>query len=189
MAGFYRSVLGEDERRHAEAAEATAMLEQQGGKMDEANRLDTERPSDRQLAEDMRKKGVAVTLNDEGQITDKRQLLSAGLNLTPSGNSNTNGGAARSAEHLRTRPTSQSTNAFRAKEDAGRAARERQTRQMEAQLEASAKRKAEEDEEERQRVERQAKSQKTEEDKMSARERFLARKKEREMAKATGKGG
>ncbi len=66
------------------------------------------------------------------------------------------------------------------------AMRERQSRMMEAQLEQATKRALEQDEEERVKSERASKSQKTEGDIMSAKERYLARKQEAEEAKKRG---
>ena len=68
------------------------------------------------------------------------------------------------------------------------AMRERQSRMMEAQLEQATKRALEEEEEERQKIERASKSRKTEGDIMSAKERYLARKREAEEAKKRGEG-
>lgn len=66
------------------------------------------------------------------------------------------------------------------------AMRERQSRMMEAQLEQASKRAFEEEEEERLKVERAAKSRKTEGEIVSAKERYLARKREAEEAKKRG---
>jgi hypothetical protein len=57
---------------------------------------------------------------------------------------------------------------------------------MEAQLEQATKRALEEGEGERQKIERASKSRKTEGDIMSAKERYLARKREAEEAKRKG---
>ena len=57
---------------------------------------------------------------------------------------------------------------------------------MEAQLEQATKRALEEEEAERQKVERASKSRKTDGDILSAKERYLARKKEAEEAKKRG---
>ncbi|KAF2150590.1 hypothetical protein K461DRAFT_280590 [Myriangium duriaei CBS 260.36] len=177
MAGFYRGVLGDGEKRHAEEVKAAEMLARTGVGKDEEGEKEK---SEKDLVEEMRAKGVVVGVNEEGQITDKRQLLSAGLNVAPNPSYKTSGKSS-GAEHLRARLGAQS-NPYRAAQTSGRDARERQTRQMEAQLEAAAKRKADEEDEERAKLERASKSRKTDEEKMGARERFLARKKEREEA-------
>ena len=57
---------------------------------------------------------------------------------------------------------------------------------MEAQLEQATKRAVEQEEEERLKVERAAKSRKTEGEISSAKERYLARKREQEEAKKRG---
>lgn len=169
MQGFYRGMMDRREQQHQEAMEATAKLEQEGGIQGSDERKEK---SDAEMAAEMRAKGVKVHLNEEGQITDKRELLTAGLNVAPSGKSEDKHGS----DHLRTsaRPAQ---SAFQNKNDAGRQAqRERQSRMMEEQLAAQAKRAREEEEEERQRVEKAAKSSKTDKDVSDAKARYLARK-------------
>jgi len=128
----------------------------------------------------LNEKGGKVMINEEGQVVDKRQLLTAGLNVALKRKADGTMASAATAQ----RPIQQQ--AYRGKTDAQKAMRERQTRMMEEQLEAAAKKAAEEEEEERRKVERAAKSRKTETDVSSARERYLQRKKETEAAKARG---
>ena len=66
----------QQERQHQEAMEATAKLEQDGGLQIADERKDK---TDVEMAAELRAKGVNVHLNEEGQITDKRELLTAGL--------------------------------------------------------------------------------------------------------------
>ncbi|GAB7354506.1 hypothetical protein MBLNU459_g4974t1 [Dothideomycetes sp. NU459] len=177
MQGFYRSVMDESEKRHREAMEAAERLEKSGGvePVTEGDRTKT----DIDLAAEMRAKGVNVHINDEGQVTDKRQLLSAGLNIGPSGNSSDK----HAADHLKTSARAAQQPTFHGRGNDKQAMRERQTRMLEQQLEASAKRKAEEEAEEQESLARAAKSRKTETDISSAKERYLARKREAEAAK------
>lgn len=172
MQGFYRSMMDQTEQQHQEAMEAAALAEKQGVKADDGQQ---KKKTDAELAAEFKAKGVNVHVNEEGQITDKRELLSAGLNVAPSGRSDQRG-----SEHLKasSRPAQ---SAFPAR-NAGnqQAQRERQTRMMEEQLEAQAKRAREEEEEERARLERAAKSTKTEKDVSDAKARYLARKAARE---------
>lgn len=174
MQGFYKSMMDQSERQHQEAMEAAAQMEKEGT----TKRVDgdgAKQKSEAELAAELKAKGVNVHLNEEGQITDKRELLSAGLNVGTSGKGKSSG-----ADHLKTsaRPAQ---SAF-PRRDAGsqQAQRERQTRMLEEQLEATKKRKLEEEEEERKKQEQEAKSRKTETDVSDAKARYLARKAARE---------
>lgn len=176
MQSFYRGVIDDNEKRHREAVEAAQKMEQ--GDKTAVDQDEEKKKSDADLAAEMRAKGVNVQINEEGQITDKRQLLSAGLNVAPAGKGSDKG----AADHLKTqaRPAQ---NAFQGKKNDQRAMRERQTKMLEEQLAESAKRVAEEEAEELQKREQAAKSRKTEGDISSAKERYLARKREAEAAK------
>ncbi|KAJ9622692.1 hypothetical protein H2203_006342 [Taxawa tesnikishii (nom. ined.)] len=153
MQGFYRTVMAEEERRHQEAMDAAKKLE-----TGELKRVEEEEAkTDAQLAAELRAKGVNVHINEEGQVTDKRQLLTAGLNVAASGKS----GDKHAADHLKTsaRPAQ---SAYQGKRNDQRAMRERQTRMLEQQLEESAKRAADQEAEDRRKMEHAAKSRKTE---------------------------
>ncbi|KAF2481246.1 coiled-coil domain-containing protein 55-domain containing protein, partial [Neohortaea acidophila] len=170
MQGFYRGMMDQREQAYQEALEAAAKVEQQDAA--KATEERGRKKTDVELAAEMRAKGVDVHVNEEGQVVDKRELLSAGLNVAPSGKS-TDG---RGADHLKTsaRP---GPSAFANRNHASRdAQRERQTRMMEEQLAAQAKRAREEEEEERKKIENAAKTTKTEKDVSDARARYLARK-------------
>ena len=178
MQGFYRGMMDRQERQHQEAMETAAKMEQEDALKPAG---DPKEKSDADLVADLKAKGVSVHLNEEGQVTDKRDLLSAGLNVAPSGRVND---GAQGADHLRAsaRPAQSS---FQGRNDAGRQGqRERQSRMMEEQLAAQAKRAREEEEEERERLEKLAKSAKTTTDISDAKARYLARK----AAKERGEG-
>ncbi|PSK53168.1 L-type lectin-like domain-containing protein [Elsinoe australis] len=173
---FYKGVLGEQEKVFEEKRVAAEKAIREGVK-----EVETEKGEEKDEVEEARRRGVEVVVNEEGQVTDKRQLLSAGLNVGGGGK----GGKA-GAEHLKTKERPKE-NAFKGFNKGGQKdSRERQTRMMEEQLAASAKRKADEEAEERRKMEHAAKSKKTEGDVMSAKERYLARKKEREEAAKNG---
>lgn len=178
MQGFYRGMMEEQERQHQEALEAAARMDLDAlNSMTEVGRREK---SDAEFAAELKAKGVNVHVNEEGQITDKRELLSAGLNVAPSGKSKD----GRGSDHLKTSARS-SESAFPTRNDAGKQAqRERQSRMMEEQLAAQTKRAREEEEEERQKVEKAAKSAKTDKDVSDAKARYLARK----AAKDRGEG-
>ena len=179
MQNFYRNMMDQTDQQHQAEVEAAMKLEREGGvkNMDEEKRR-----TDAEVAAEMRAKGVNVHINEEGQITDKRELLTAGLNVAPSARASkdSRGGA----DHLRSDARS-AQSAFTHR-DAGskQAQRERQTRMIEEQLEATAKRKREEEDEERAKEEREAKSKKTQSDVSDAKARYLARK----AAKERGQG-
>ena len=171
---FYKHVMEEREKVYQEAAEATKQAVKEGVPvLEEENEK-----SERQLVEEAIAKGHDVILNDEGEITDRRQLLSAGLNIVAKPKQDAKSTAPFKVAPQRT--TYQGQNAGQ------RAMRERQTKMLEAQLEQAAKRAADEEMEEQRKLEHAAKSRKTEGEIKSARERYLQRKKEAEAAKAAG---
>jgi hypothetical protein len=178
MQGFYRSMIDLQEQQHRATIEAAEQAEKAGVQ----SRDPEEHPkTEAELAAEMHARGVTVHVNDDGQIVDKRELLSAGLNLAPAGHS---GDPAAAADHLKASHR-RAESAFPARHrDAQQATRERQSRMMEEQLAERAKRQREEDAEERKLREQSAKSAKTEADISDARARFLARKAARERGDA-----
>ena len=130
----------------------------------------------------IREAGGDVMLDEEGQVADKRQLLSAGLNLAPSKKS----GLPKPGEGEKKGTTGAQTPMARDRDSSRRAMKERQSRMIEAQLEQTAKRAAEEEDEERKKMERTAKSRKTEGEMNDAKARYLQRKREKEAVAAKG---
>jgi coiled-coil domain-containing protein 55 len=132
-------------------------------------------------AKEINDKGGSIAINEDGQVVDKRELLKGGLNL---GAKKRPEARKESQNFERRNDGARSNGSFGA---GGKTAmRARQSRMLEAQLEQSLKRSLEEEEEERQKVELAAKSQKTEADISSARERYLARKRAAEAKKGGG---
>lgn len=179
MQGFHKQMLADQERRHQEAMEAAARALKEGIKLpvEEAEKEKT----DAEIVEELRKQGKNVILNEEGQVADKSQLLSAGLNIIakpkPASSTSTSTAAADQPQSAWTKPKS------------GRnAQRERQTQMVVEQIEAANKRKADEEAEEQAKLEHARKSQKTEKDISSAKERYLQRKKEKEAAAKAAAG-
>src|SRR5882757_8951036 len=87
MAHFYRKLLEDSEQQHEEAVAATETKRVIGPQPPAQNLTITKPPeltpkSDLQLAQLAREQGKDVELNDDNQIVDKRELLSAGLNLS-----------------------------------------------------------------------------------------------------------
>jgi coiled-coil domain-containing protein 55 len=179
MQGFHKQMLADQERRHQEAMEAAARALKEGIKLpvEEAEKEKT----DAEIVEELRKQGKNVILNEEGQVADKSQLLSAGLNIIakpkPASSTSTSTAAADQPQSAWMKPKS------------GRnAQRERQTQMVVEQIEAANKRKADEEAEEQGKLEHARKSQKTEKDISSAKERYLQRKKEKEAAAKAAAG-
>lgn len=170
MQGFYRTMMDQTETRHQEAMQVAAELEKHGGVIKKGPREHVR--TDTELAADMKAKGVHIHVNEDGQVVDKRELLTAGLNVAPSGKDKNGSGS----DHLKASAQTQRS-AFAKRDFASeQAQRERQTKMINDQLEASAKRKREEEEEQRVKDEREAKSKKTEQDVSDAKARYLARK-------------
>jgi len=89
MAHFYRKLLEESEQEHEETVAATQPSSRTvKGPQGAAPNLTIVRPpeftskSDSELARLAREQGKDVELNEDNQIVDKRELLSAGLNLS-----------------------------------------------------------------------------------------------------------
>lgn len=174
MQGFHKQMLMEQEKRHQEAMEAAAQATKEGYV---APVEEDKEKTDAELVEELRKQGKTVILNEEGQVADKRQLLNAGLNIIAKPK------PASTAAAAAVRPAGTQT-AYQGPKSGRNAQRERQTQMVAQQIEAATKRKADEEAEEQAKIEHASKSQKTSTDIMSAKERYLQRKKEAAAAKA-----
>jgi coiled-coil domain-containing protein 55 len=181
MTNFYKNMLEKGEQRHAEVVKAVEERIKSGPVQedDDKEKIKTEADIAREINE---KAGGSIAINDEGQVVDKRQLLKGGLNIVPKPK-----GSVPVAQRSGPSASDRSKGpAFAGAGGGKQAMRERQTRMMEAQLEQATKRALEAEEEEQQKVERAAKSRKTEGEIMGAKERYLARKREAEEAKKRG---
>ncbi|KAJ5824571.1 hypothetical protein N7447_006911 [Penicillium robsamsonii] len=180
MIGFYRDVLSRGEARHEEvikAAEETARRLKAGEIVEETE--DKEDKTDAQKAQDVNYQGARVVVNDDGQVVDKRQLLSAGLNVAPKPKSQA------PAPKAGARPTTARPGAGY---QGGRGAqRARQTDMVATQYEERARQEEEAEAAKLKEIAEKSRSRKTEVDVSSAKERYLARKKEREEAAAREK--
>ncbi|KAL1605226.1 hypothetical protein SLS60_004770 [Paraconiothyrium brasiliense] len=177
MQNFHKQRLMEEEKRHQEAMEAAAELVKSGVKLQEQPQEKT----DAEIAAEARAQGKDITLNEEGQVTDKRQLLSAGLNIIAKPKEPTTAGAAA------TKPTGLATS-FQARNSARNDIRARHTQLVAQQIEQAAKRRADETAEEARKLQHASKSQKTASDISGAKERYLQRKREAAAAKAAAEG-
>jgi hypothetical protein len=185
MTGFYRDMLERDEKRHGEMVKAADEAAQRrmtdakaGGEIEEADKgPNTREESDAQIAAELNARGANIVLNDEGQVVDKRQLLSAGLNASSKQKNKVSLASAATPG-----PRSWSGSSGRAGEiqSARLAQRARQTEMLAAQLEERMLKDQEKEENQKKELLERNKSRKTGGEIMSARERYLARKKERE---------
>ncbi|ETI20370.1 hypothetical protein G647_08405 [Cladophialophora carrionii CBS 160.54] len=188
MTAFHKRMLEKDEERMQMIKEAEEQAAERKERGVEVEQEADEETSDAKIAEDLNKRGARVVVNDEGEVVDKRQLLSAGLNVAPKKpgkeqQATTKQEGARPQEYWR------SSKAL----DAREAQRERQSRMMERQIEDMLEKQKQAEAEENKAQQEKNKSRVTEADKMSARERYLQRKKEREeearKKKEAGSGG
>lgn len=184
MVGFYRNVLNQDEKRHEEAVTAASQVVKSNDPSAEGEQRteeEVEGKKEADMARELKARGHDITVNDEGQVVDKRQLLSAGLNVAPKPRP----GGASSYTPLVTQSIARQfgQSGPQSKAASQQAMRERQSRMIEEQLEQSSKQAADEEAERRAALERTTKSKKTETDVMSAKERYLQRKREAEQVK------
>jgi coiled-coil domain-containing protein 55 len=162
---FLNRLLEQGDRKHQDNVTAAA----EGEKTGILRMNPEEKKSEADIAKELNAKGADIALTDDGEVADKRQLLSAGLNIMVRPK-------VKSTQQHRPNALA-STGLSSAKPANSRAARERQSRMLEDQLEQMVKRQAEDEAEELHRQERAAKSTKTSEERNSARERYLQRKK------------
>ncbi len=186
MTGFYKELLKKDEERSMEISKAVeAAVSKPQAEVDvEASEEKLVEKSAEQIAAELNARGAKVAVNDEGEVVDKRQLLSAGLNVAPkpkseaASRSKAGSQASKGVEYSRSSAAS----------SARGAQRERQTRMMAEQLERMAEQQAQAEAEEQKALEEKAKSTKTGTDILSAKERYLARKRAQEAEKAKKSG-
>ena len=181
MVNFYKDMLSRGEAKHEEVVKAAEEAAQRvkAGDVPQATEAEKEEKSDAQKADDLNSRGANVAINDEGQVVDKRQLLSAGLNVAPKPKSTPAASASSNARGPSGRPGPGSGPQF------GRGAqRARQTEMVAQQLEEKARQEEEAEAARQKEIAERNRSTKTATDVSSAKERYLARKKEREEAAA-----
>ena len=192
MAHFYRKLLEESEQQHEQtvaAAENKPKIGPQGGpNLTITKPVDFTPKSDAELARIAREQGKEVELNDDNQIVDKRELLSAGLNL-----------AAPNTRKLglqlssKNKGTEERVEAHRAVGTAAsrREINERRAREIQKQMEEEKQRLQSEKERQEQESRQRVVVKRNDEGSVkSARERYVERKRRRlEEAAAGGEGG
>lgn len=195
MLGFYKDMLDRGEKRHGEAVKAAEeavekkrkQLEEGVVEEDEEAKPATQEgeKTEAQIAAELKAQGKNIIVNDEGQVVDKRQLLSAGLNVAPKPKKQAQTQPRATPAASRPSDTARASEAGMSRS----AQRFRQTQMVAAQLEEKARQESEAEEAKRKELAEKSKSKKTETDVLSAKERYLARKREREMEAAAKKKG
>ncbi|ESK97012.1 ccdc55 protein [Moniliophthora roreri MCA 2997] len=192
MAHFYRKLLEDSEQVH-EAAVAATQKPVIGPQGPAPNLTITKPPdftpmSDLDLAKIARAEGKSVELNDDNQIVDKRELLSAGLNLSGTNTRNLNlrdaAGKSKSAES--TEPVHRAVGTAASRREINQR-RQREIRQQmeEEQVRTTEEKKRAEDEA----IQRVVAKRNNEEDVQSARERYLQRKRQKMEVDAANAAG
>ncbi|KZO95725.1 hypothetical protein CALVIDRAFT_555492 [Calocera viscosa TUFC12733] len=185
MSHYYKTLLERESASHDAAVAATTIGPTLPGSSQQGSNLTIQRPpemeprSDVQLAKEAALRGQDVEINDSGEIVDKRELLLPGLNLAAP---NTRRLGGLSTVRTKAKQASEEPVVHRAVGAAAsqREIRERQARQLERQMEEEEQRKKEEQERKAQEErDRRAEKRNDETSVMSARERYLARKKAR----------
>ncbi|SPO01109.1 uncharacterized protein DNG_03856 [Cephalotrichum gorgonifer] len=194
MSGFYRKLLDREDKDRAEmikeAEEKAAAVAAGQGEQQEGEGGEEKEKTDADVARELKEKGISVAVNEDGQIVDRRQLLQGGLNVVAPKKaepSRKQQGGDRSSSQREQDWRGQGGRGFVGAGGGKRAMVERQSRMMEEQLAESLKRSRDAEEEEKAKMaEKLARSKKTEADISSAKERYLARKREAEEAKKLG---
>lgn len=182
MMGFYRQMLAREEESHGEVMKATEEAARKvaaGESIADTAAAEEGEKTAAQIAAELNAKGASIIVNDEGQVVDKRQLLSAGLNVAPPKPKAKLSESARGGPSVRPAAAhagGRSKETFTARE----AQRARQTEMIAAQLEKQTKEEEEAEQARQKELAEKNRSRKTDSDVSSARERYLARKKERE---------
>jgi hypothetical protein len=184
MDSFYKQVLERKEAEHQAMMKAIAEKNKNRKENPESTATVIESESD--LAKQAEKEGKDVMLNDNNEIVDKRQLLSAGLNVKPK--FGTLGSLASSDDRIKERMDEyeaykkKKVQEYEAKRKQGRNSdeRERMSKEMERQLMETREKEKQEEERKQQEFEQKATAKRTTEDvAMSARDRYLQRKKQK----------
>lgn len=181
MTSFYRQLLNE---KGNERQELEQYLKMHKGSKSNKSEAEMKQVLDTELAQQARREGKDVMLNDNNEIVDRRQLLGAGLNVRPKfgslGSLADKGAQERQREYDEYKR--KKVEEYEAKRRGGgdQAERERYSREIEKQMmESKAKEREEEERKQKEMAEKAAAKRTTDESAMSARERYLARKKQK----------
>ncbi|KAI8990780.1 coiled-coil domain-containing protein 55-domain containing protein [Mycotypha africana] len=181
---FYKQVLEKKEAEHQ--ALMKALAERSVDKNVSSAGTQKKEILDTDLAKEAAKEGKNVILNDSNEIVDKRQLLTAGLNVKPKFGSL--GSLAQSDERIKERMEEyeaykrKKVEEYNAKRKQGRDSdeRERLSKEIEKQMMEVKQKEKEEEERKQKELEQKVLAKRTTHDAaMNARERYLARKKQK----------
>ncbi|KAI8988737.1 coiled-coil domain-containing protein 55-domain containing protein [Pilobolus umbonatus] len=183
MDSFYKQVLEKKEAEHQAMMKALSEKKERknDGKSEELDEV-----TDIKLAKEAMKEGKDVLLNDNNEIVDKRQLLGAGLNVKP--RFGTLASLADSDTRIKERMDEyeaykrKKLEEYESKRRHGKNSdeRERLSKEIERQmLETKQKEKEAEEKKQKELEEKAAVKRTTEDAALSARERYLARKKQK----------
>lgn len=185
MDSFYKQVLERKEAEHQALMKHVAEKNKDRKTQTTADSAQ-DMITDDKLVELAEKEGRDVMVNDNNEIVDKRQLLGAGLNIKPK--FGTLGSLASSDDRIKERMNEyeeykrKKVEEYDSKRRSGKNndERERMSREMERQLMEAKKKEVEEEERKRQEFEQKVAAKRTTEDvAMSARDRYMARKKQK----------
>ncbi|KAF7726865.1 hypothetical protein EC973_008372 [Apophysomyces ossiformis] len=184
MTSFYRQVL---DRKEASRLAFMKAMEEKSSAPDTSAPIPARQEADLdlKLAEQARLEGKTVRLNDSNEIVDKRELLGAGLNTKPKYGSFAS--LASTDERIRERQKEydeykrKKVEEYEKRKHEGRHdERERLSREVERQMLENREKEREEQERKQKEFERKiAEKRTTDESAMSAKERYLARKRQR----------
>ncbi|KAJ9479079.1 DUF2040 domain-containing protein [Pseudozyma hubeiensis] len=181
MSSFYRDMLSENNA--ARDAAIAASLAQKSAAPSEAPPGQERERSDVDLANEARQRGLAVELNDDNQIVDKRSLLTTGLNIVSKRQETTRDESAASSERDG-RESRRERDQRRQEEYEARmnrdAQRSRQSALIEEQMLERVRKRALEEEEEQRREKSKIDAKRNDVASISqAKQRYLERKKQR----------
>lgn len=186
MDSFYKQVLEKKEAEHQAMMKAIAEKNKNRKNNTTADTSTKEIDTEEALMKLAEKEGKEVMVNDNNEIVDKRQLLGAGLNVKPK--FGTLGSLASSDDRIKERMDEyeeykrKKVEEYEAKRKQGKNTdeRERMSKEMERQLMETKRKEKEEEERKQKEFEEKVTVKRTTEDvAMSARERYLARKKQK----------
>ncbi|KAI7897686.1 coiled-coil domain-containing protein 55-domain containing protein [Cokeromyces recurvatus] len=185
MDTFYKQVLERKEAEHQAMMKAIAERSKNKNS-NQSTLVDSNIDDETKLVEQAKREGKNVIVNDNNEIVDKRQLLGAGLNVKPKFGSLKSLAASderikeRVEEYERYKRKKLEEYESRRRQGKSKDERERLSKEVEKQMLELKKKEEEEEERKRKEVEQKAVAKRTTEDAaMSARERYLARKKQK----------
>ncbi|KAI9273060.1 coiled-coil domain-containing protein 55-domain containing protein [Phascolomyces articulosus] len=184
MASFYKQVLDKKEAEREALIQHLKNKKEKETSDDKSNSAQKDESLDVELAKEAEREGKQVMLNDNNEIVDRRQLLGAGLNFKPKkfgsfGSLNDERAQERQREYDEYKR--KKVEEYEARRRTGnKEERERFSQEIEKQMMETRQKEKEEEEQKQRDLEQKAATKRTTDDvAMSARERYLARKKQK----------